>query len=67
MKIKINDKIEDIPDGISLAEILSRKGLDRMRGVVITLNGEVVNKEDFEKTALNENDDVKIYSFVQGG
>lgn len=67
MKIKINDKIEDIPDRVSLAEILSRKGLDRMRGVVITLNGEVVNKEDFEKTALNENDDVKIYSFVQGG
>ncbi|HPN84232.1 MAG TPA: sulfur carrier protein ThiS [Victivallales bacterium] len=67
MKIFLNENIIDIPDNSSMSDLIKIKGLSGRKNIVVTINGTVLDKECLSSTKLSENDDVKIYTFVQGG
>lgn len=66
MNLKINGK--DISTGAqkTLEELISEKGLHPEK-IVVEHNLRIVPREEWPKTALNNNDTVEIVSFVGGG
>ncbi|MFA5143211.1 MAG: sulfur carrier protein ThiS [Candidatus Omnitrophota bacterium] len=66
MKIKINGKEEVVDKQENIARLVSSKGFVPEH-IVVEHNLRIVPKEEWGKTALRENDNVEIVSFVGGG
>lgn len=66
MRVKINGN--DVSVGVekTLEELILEKGLHPER-IVVEHNLRIVPREEWPKTALNNNDTVEIVSFVGGG
>lgn len=66
MKVKINGKDVSIDATKTLEELILGKGLHPEK-IVIEHNLRIVPKEEWNKTALSDDDTVEIVSFVGGG
>jgi thiamine biosynthesis protein ThiS len=66
MVIKINGKEEIIAAKIKLSELLNAKGLSCER-IIVEHNFHILAKEQWPQVQLEENDNLEIVSFVQGG
>lgn len=64
MKIKINNEVRELAEGISLASLLSDMP---MEGTATALNGQFVPKEARVSTILQDGDEVTIISAAYGG
>ncbi|WP_340012210.1 sulfur carrier protein ThiS [Paenibacillus sp. FSL H7-0690] len=67
MKLLINGKSAECSGGIqTIADLIS---LPEWSGclMIIELNGEIVSKENYESTALSEDDRLELVHFVGGG
>ena len=64
--IYLNGKPEDIPEGISLAELV-RERQYCLDYIAAELNGEIVPKQQYKDTILRSGDKLEIVSFVGGG
>lgn len=64
--IYLNGKPEDIPEGISLAELV-RERQYCLDYIVAELNGAIVPKQQYNNTILHSGDKLEIVSFVGGG
>ncbi len=68
MIILVNGKSQALPDAMTLRQFLETLGLPTLeRGVAISLNGEVVRRADWERTALQAQDELEIVQATQGG
>lgn len=65
MKIRVNEK-EITFNGSSVLHLLAELKL-KPEGVVVELNGKVVNREKYPAEKINENDRLEIVRFVGGG
>jgi thiamine biosynthesis protein ThiS len=66
MTIFINGEAREL-DGVStLAGLLDALDLPKQR-VAIELNKEVIRKQDWESTSVDDNDKVEVVHFVGGG
>jgi len=65
MKILLNNK-EFTTDSNLISYLLKELNTDSST-VIVTLNGNVLDKNKFPETILNENDSVELFSFVGGG
>lgn len=61
----INGKIENINE-ISLEDYLSLHNYLK-DGVIVELNGEILDKDLYKNTILKNNDAVEIFMFMGGG
>lgn len=66
MKVVINGEERELPAPMSVAELLTRLGLDQRFGAV-ELNREVVPRSQHAERALRDGDQVEIIRFVGGG
>ena len=66
MIIYLNGKEEEISEKISVAVFLKNKDLD-FNSVVVELNQEIVETEDYSKIVIKEKDKLEILRFVGGG
>ena len=66
MLIYLNGEGKEIPDGLSLAQLVDKLGLPVQR-VAVELNRTVVRRVDWSTTNLSENDRIEIVHFVGGG
>ena len=64
MKLTINGKIETLENIKNLSDIITHF---KLKNVVIELNGNIINKEDYPDTLLKEDDRIEIIRFVGGG
>lgn len=64
--IYLNGKPEDIPEGISLAELV-RERQYCLAYIAAELNGAIVPKQQYNNTILHSGDKLEIVSFVGGG
>ena len=62
MRIEINGKVREVPDGISL----ERLALPQQR-VAVELDREVVRKKDWPSTRVNDGARIEVVHFVGGG
>ncbi len=66
MLIKINGGSTEIPDGLSIQDLLAARSLPG-DGIITELNGEIVKAEQRSSTRLNNNDNLEVIQVIGGG
>jgi sulfur carrier protein len=66
VRIIVNDEKRDVPDDLSLQELIGRLTLPHER-LAIELNRSIVRRAEWPGTQLHEDDRVEIVHFVGGG
>lgn len=67
MRIQINGEQREFPQSsLSLAELIDTLSLAPQR-IAIEVNKTIVRRGDWEKTRLNDGDQIEIVHFVGGG
>ena len=66
MKVTLNGKERDVPDGITLQDLLDHLELHPRR-IAVELNRSIVKRDRFGGTAVRPNDSIEILQFVGGG
>jgi sulfur carrier protein len=66
MLVKVNNKECQIPDGISLFDLVRTRNLPE-KLVIIELNGELVQKENWAGIKVNSNDCIELIQILGGG
>ena len=66
MRLTVNGREIDVPDGTHLRGLLERLGSDPTR-VAVERNLDVVPRRTYEEVLLAEGDRIEIVTFVGGG
>ena len=66
MEIKVNGETREVADQSTLAELVRELSLPAQR-IAIELNRNVVRRNEWSETILNEGDRIEIVHFVGGG
>lgn len=66
MRISVNGKQQIVEEGTTVRELLNRMRVDS-RKVAVELNLEIVAKSAYDRTQLEEEDQVEIVHFIGGG
>ena len=68
MTVTINGQADTINgDKVSVLELLSIKDVEMPDMVSVQLNGDILDREKFESTYVQENDEVEFLYFMGGG
>jgi thiazole synthase len=66
IQVRINGEHRRVPDGLTIAELVSELGFDPAR-VAVERNLEVVPRSTLREAAVEDRDDYEIVRFVGGG
>lgn len=66
MQLQINGQSRELPDGLTVAALLTLLEIKALR-VAVEVNAEVVVKSRHQSTALQPGDQIEIVTFVGGG
>lgn len=64
--MKLNGKEIKIENSTALSVILENQGFNRLK-IAVMINGDIVPKAEYDKTTVNNNDNLEVVSFVGGG
>lgn len=67
MIITVNGKKQEVENNISLNELLLKQDVKMLQYVSVQINEEVILRENFESTLINENDTIEFLYFMGGG
>lgn len=65
MKIRLNGKWEEVPEPLSLGDLIRRQGIPPYYAAAV--NGDFVPRSQHDTTMLADGDEVEIVGPVQGG
>lgn len=66
MHVTLNGGSADVVQAVTLAELVPTIS-DRVSGIAVTHNGEVIPRSGWAKVVLSEGDRVDVVTAVQGG
>lgn len=66
MQIKVNGKLYDFNDNITLENIINQLNISS-QNIIVEVNGNVITKEKFNKTVIENNSVIELIKFVGGG
>jgi sulfur carrier protein len=66
MIITLNGEKKEVHDGITVFGLLELLNIQHQR-VAIELNQEIVKKDNYDTTAIREDDSLEVVSFMAGG
>ena len=66
IRLTVNGKPRDLPDGSTIASLLEAIEIDR-RMVAVAHNGDVVQRAIYDDVVLHEGDSVEVVRMVGGG
>ncbi len=66
MKIKLNGNIIDIENQITLETLIQSQNIN-FKNFIIEKNLEIIKKENYQNTFLNEGDSIEIVTLCAGG
>lgn len=66
MKVRINGEHRELDGPANIADLINELGLAERR-VAVELNREVIRRERWMHTEVNDNDEIEIVQFVGGG
>jgi sulfur carrier protein len=66
MRVEINGKVKEVPNGISLQKLLEDLSLPQQR-VAVELDHRVIRKIDWPLTLVNDGARIEVVHFVGGG
>ena len=68
MHLQINGEKETLEkDDLTVSELLTLKEVKMPDMVSVELNGDILDREAFSTTSLNDNDEVEFLYFMGGG
>jgi sulfur carrier protein len=67
MKITINGDATEVSDGLTVAGLLVERKVKMPEMVSVEVNGEILKREDFSATTINDGDAVEFLYFMGGG
>ena len=68
MNLQINGEKETLEkDALTVSELLALKEVKMPDMVSVELNGDILDREAFSTTSLNDNDEVEFLYFMGGG
>lgn len=67
MKIKINGEEKQLEKEVNILELLVTQKVQMPEMVSVELNGEIVDRDDFENIFIKENDVIELLYFMGGG
>ncbi len=68
MRIVVNGSERDVPGGATVGQAIDAAGASAARtGLAVAVDGEVVPRSQWERTALAEGQRVEVLQAVQGG
>ena len=66
MQIKVNGTFYDFNDNITLENIINQLNISS-QNIIAEVNGNVITKEKFNKTVIENNSIIELIKFVGGG
>jgi sulfur carrier protein len=66
MQVIVNEEPRAVPDGATVADLVTALGLGPRR-IAVEVNLAIVPRADYERTALRDGDRIEIIHFVGGG
>ncbi len=66
VEIRLNGKVREVAEGISIRRLLDELGLQPMR-VAIQRNQDIVKRDRYEEVVLQPGDTVEILTIMAGG
>jgi thiamine biosynthesis protein ThiS len=66
MQVIVNDETRRLPDGATVADLVTALGLGPRR-IAVEVNREIVPRASYAETALADGDTIEIIHFVGGG
>ena len=66
MQIKVNGKLYNLNDNITLEDIINQLNI-LSQNIIAEVNGQVITKEKFNKTVIENNSVIELIKFVGGG
>lgn len=67
MNIQINGKPVELPESMTIAQLLIDQKVQTPEYVTVELNGEILNRADFAETSVFDGDAVEFLYFMGGG
>jgi sulfur carrier protein len=67
MKVQINGEAQEIGEGVTVAGLLVQRKVKMPDMVSVELNGDILDRDKFESTALKPGDAVELLYFMGGG
>jgi sulfur carrier protein len=64
--IMVNGREFHYEEGLTVANLLQKKGYT-FRMITVKINGNVIKKDEYETTLINDGDNVQILHHVAGG
>ena len=66
-KISVNGKLQELETPISITELIKLNDVLQPSMVSIQLNGQFVNRDDFDSTQVSDGDELDFLYFMGGG
>lgn len=66
MKVQLNNEVVEITSD-KLQELITSKSLQDKKGIALAINEEIIPRDKWDSTSLNENDKILIITATQGG
>jgi len=66
-KISVNGETQELETPISIAELIKQNNVAQPEMVSIQLNGQFVNRDDFDGTHISDGDELDFLYFMGGG
>lgn len=63
---QLNNRPEEFVEGLTISKLIELKKYTYKKKIV-SINGTFIEPEDYEKTLINDGDDVKIHHLLAGG
>ena len=67
MRIKVNESVTEVPDGLTITELLTHQKVKMPDMVSVQVNCTILKREDISKTLVRENDSVDFLYLMGGG
>ena len=66
MQIRLNGKVREVAEGITVWRLLDELGLHPMR-VAVQRNLDIIKRERYEEVVLQPGDTLEVLTFMAGG
>jgi sulfur carrier protein len=66
MEIRLNGKVREVTEGITIRRLLEELGLHPMR-VAVQVNLDIIKRDRYEEVVLQPGDTVEVLTFMAGG
>ena len=67
MKISVGGEKKEVPDGLTVAELIELEQVETPEYVTVSINEEFIDRSTFESRVLREGDEVEFLYFMGGG